>query len=255
VLLTKQKEMVADLTKFYNEFKTKITHMYELGVIDNLWADSDPYPGYNDTFFDHLLTSTTKDLTEQYFEFTDRPYKGIPNKKYCELDNYSIEEKATFNFLLGLFYNFVINDPIIRNYLEFLRHDAHHAPESSDLKVLLRNHSEFMSNYQTQWISELFTLFDPPKVQGRCPDAQFEYMQMALFFYDFKEILKMPKNADVWISNISHSMFDQNVFICQSCMSHKIQKTDKDHWVEVTDLQAQFIKVEPERALKETMKK
>ena len=117
-------------------------------MIDNLYGGEKTDFGYNDTMFETLIRQSKeekirKSQFEQYFEYTDRPMaakRSRINRNY-DLDIYSIEDKPTFNFLMGIFFNFVVNDPLLRYYTVFLEQIDH---TSQSLKSLLKSHKTFM---------------------------------------------------------------------------------------------------------------
>jgi hypothetical protein len=107
-------------------FKEKISDMYQLGVMENIFESEDDEQGYCDGNINSLFMSDDQQRRENtlqslYFAFTDHPDLGKDSIKQDPFgDLIDMEERPSYNVLMGIFFNFVVFDPIIRKVLEHL---------------------------------------------------------------------------------------------------------------------------------------
>ena len=128
-LSTAKKRFLDMLAACWKHFKDKITDLYHLGVIDNIYEQSSEFQGYNDSSLHNLFLHQNKPdqsestLQSLYYAFTDHPsHPSDPQPKPTDplSSLLTLEDRPTFNTLIGIFYNFVVCDPLILKVLEHL---------------------------------------------------------------------------------------------------------------------------------------
>ena len=125
-------------------------------------------------------------------------------------------DDETEDMLVGVFFNFVINDPVIRLVIDRI-----------GLQNNLMNEFElFMLEYQTQFVHFLDTIFN--FYQESLPEdmKNFEYEYISLFFKDLSHLMQndyFQNNKswfiEVWNKTLKKQLFSKDSYLCNDCMS------------------------------------
>ena len=125
--------------------------------------------------------------------------------------------------MIGVFFNFVINDPVIRLIIDKI-----------GLKNNMMNEFEqYMLEYQTQFVFFTNNIFD--FYQESLPEdlKNFEYEYVSLFFKDLSYLISndyLPNNktwfTEVWNKSLKQQLLSMDSYLCSECMSISFKKHD-----------------------------
>jgi hypothetical protein len=139
--------------------------------------------------------------------------------------------------LMGIFYNFVINDPVIRLIIDKLC-----------LKnTLMQDFNSFMLEYQTQffhWLSSVFSLY---KADLPSDLSHFEFDYLSIFFQDLSFFISndyLPHKKTWFLEDWPKlNLFSTDRYLCTNCMSLSFRRQDGitevvDHtqWIQQPEL-------------------
>ena len=260
----KRNEFVKYLIDARKEFEKQVYRLYDMEIITQLFDEQDTLEtekiGFNDFLFTELFSSEEqKDPIQQYFEFTDRPHKQqqLRNPEDLIFDSCSlgITDKPTFNFLMGVFHNFVVNDPQIRVFLEYLL-EQYSKDQADDggylelLQCLIRLHKDYMLENQTQFMVEIKRIINEDQIflhkdkakqlhllpQSGCVSMhQYTFNYCSYFFINFYKHMfagcscshhnfHSEKFQRMFELEYQQSLFNHNFYLCDHCFSHSFKK-------------------------------